>query len=101
MLENIKTILIEEQLELWPSFTQRLYREKHVNRGRLSGESTDLFQVVRDTDLSGTAEAAISPHLDEYAVAMDTAMRKRDAILRGNPKKLFESVRDGLAEPIG
>lgn len=97
LLENIKTILIEEQLELWPSFTQRLYREKHVNRGRLSGESTDLFQVVRDTDLSGTAEAAISPHLDEYAVAMDAAMRKRDAILRGNPKKLFESILDGDA----
>ena len=95
LLENVNTILIGEQLELWPAFTQKLYREKHVNRGRIGGESTDLFQVVRDTDLSGTAEVTITPHLDEYAVAMDGAMRKRDSILRGNPKKLFESILDG------
>lgn len=95
LLENVKTILIEEQLQLWPSFAQRLYREKHINRGRLSGESTDLFQVSRDTNLSGTAESIITPHLDEYAIALDAAMRTRDAILRGNPKKLFDNILNG------
>ena len=92
LLENVKTILVAEQLELWPSFSQRLYREKHINRGRLSGESTDLYLIARDTDLSGTAESIITPQLEEYAVALDIAMRKRDAILQGNPKKLFDNI---------
>ena len=92
LLENVKTILVAEQLELWPSFAQRLYREKNINKGRLSGESTDLFHITRDTNLSGTAESIITPQLEEYAVALDKAMRKRDAILRGNPKKLFDNI---------
>ncbi|HJN71282.1 MAG TPA: hypothetical protein QF528_01695, partial [Phycisphaerales bacterium] len=92
LLENVKTILVSEQLELWPSFEQRLYREKHINRGRMSGESTDLFQIARDTNLSGTADSVISPQLEEYAVALDIAMRKRDAILWVNPKKLFDNI---------
>jgi len=95
LLENVKTILVAEQLELWPSFSQKLYREKHINRGRLSGESTDLFQISRDTNLSGTAESIITPQLEEYAVALDKAMRKRDAILRANPKKLFDNILNG------
>ncbi|MDP7009003.1 MAG: hypothetical protein QGI78_05475 [Phycisphaerales bacterium] len=95
LLENVKTILVDEQLEIWPLFEQRLYREKHMNRGRMNGESTDLYQVTRDTNLSGTAEATITPHLEEYAVGLDIAMRKRDAILRGNPKKLFDNILAG------
>ena len=95
LLENVKTILVSEQLELWPSFEQRLYREKHINRGRMSGESTDLFQIVRDTNLSGTADSMISPQLEEYAVALNIAMRKRDAILWVNPKKLFDNILSG------
>jgi hypothetical protein len=95
LLENVKAILIEEQLELWPSFAQRLYRSSGIPRGRLSGESTDLFQVSRDTNLSGTAESLITPHLNEYAIALDAAMRTRDAILRGNPKKLFDNILSG------
>ena len=95
LLENVKTILVAEHLELWPSFSQKLYREKHINRGRISGESTDLFQIARDTKLSGTADSLIAPLLEEYAVALDIAMRKRDAILRGNPKKLFDNILNG------
>lgn len=97
LLENVKIILVPEQHELWPAFSQRLYREKHSSRGRLSGESTDLFQISRDTNLSGTAESVITPQLEEYAVALDFAMRKRDTILRGNPKKLFDNILNGMA----
>ena len=94
-LESVKTILIGQQRELWPGFVQRLYREKHVSLGRISGESVDLFQIVRDADLPPAAEAAISELLNEYAIALDVAMRTRDAILRGNPKKLFDNILSG------
>ena len=95
LLDNVQAILIEEQRQLWPGFNQRLYREKHISRGRLSGEAVDLFQVVRDTALSQSAENAIFNNLEEYAVALDVAIRKRDAILRGNPKKLFDNILSG------
>ncbi len=92
LLENVQVILVGHQRELWPGFSRRLYREKHMRRGRLSGESVDLFQIVRDTDLSPAAESRISDYLEEYAFTLDGAMRNRDAILRGNPKKLFDNI---------
>jgi len=98
LLENIQVILTEEQDLLWPGFSQRLYREKHMSRGRLSGESVDLFQIARDSNLSPIAETLISGHLEEYAVALDIAMRNRDAILRGNPNKLFDNILSGNSQ---
>lgn len=98
LLENVQAILVEHQRLLWPGFAQRLYREKHMSRGRLSGESVDLFQIARDSNLSPIAEILISSQLDEYAVALDVAMRNRDAILRGNPKKLFDNILSGNAQ---
>ncbi|MBC8309907.1 MAG: hypothetical protein ISR75_01660 [Phycisphaerales bacterium] len=95
LLENVQVILVGNQRKLWPSFAQRLYREKHISKGRLSGESVDLFQIVRDTKLSPSSEELIQGQLEEYAVALDIAMRNRDAILRGNPKKLFDKILEG------
>jgi hypothetical protein len=66
-----------------------------MNRGRLSGESVDLFQIIRDSDISQSAENAIFDNLEEYAVALDVTIRKRDRILRGNPKKLFDNILSG------
>ena len=98
LLENVQAILIGNQKHLWQGFAQRLYREKHMNRGRLSGESVDLFTVVRDSDLSPIAESIIEINLVEYASALDIAMRNRDTILRGNPKKLFDTILSGNAD---
>jgi uncharacterized protein (DUF2267 family) len=98
LLDNVQAILIDDQRQLWPGFNQRLYREKHMNRGRLSGESVDLFQIIRDSDLSQSAENAIFDNLEEYAVALDVTIRKRDRILRGNPKKLFDNILSGNAK---
>jgi len=95
LLENVQVILVADQRLLWAAFAERLYREKHVSKGRLSGESVDLFQVVRDAKLSPVSEALISGQLEEYATAIDVAMRNRDAILRGNPKKLFDNILSG------
>ena len=92
LLENIQAILVSDQRVLWPGFSQRLYREKHISRGRLSGESVDLYIIERDCNLTPVAESTIADSLDEYAQAFDFAMRNRDSILRGNPKKLFENI---------
>jgi hypothetical protein len=95
LLENVQAILVSEQKHLWPGFAQRLYREKNISKGRLSGESVDLFLIVRDSELSPAAESIIESNLIEYASALDSAMRDRDTILRGNPKKLFDNILSG------
>jgi len=95
LLENIQAILVPEQRALWDGFSQRLYREKNMRRGRLSGESVDLFIISRDCKLSPAAENAIADSLAEYALALDSAMRNRDSILQGNPKKLFDNILSG------
>ena len=47
--EELMTVLIDEQLERLPELARTLRREKKLRRGRLDGESVDLFDVVRDT----------------------------------------------------
>jgi hypothetical protein len=46
------------------------------------------------------AESIIETNLIEYATALDIAMRTRDTILRGNPKKLFDNILSGNAERL-
>src|SRR5688572_21882164 len=46
-MENVKVILTPEQQEQWPKFERFIYREKNLNKGTLSGESANLFYIVR------------------------------------------------------
>ena len=43
--------LNEQQMDQWPAVQRRLYREKKLMRGLLSGESVNLFDSVRDMNL--------------------------------------------------
>jgi hypothetical protein len=95
LLDNVNAILLREQRAMWPLFSQQLYRDKNMHRGRLSGESVDLFKILRDSNFPPSAETFIEPHLAEYAASLDIAMRKRDVLLRGNPQKLFDQILRG------
>lgn len=88
-LENIKVLLTPEQLERWPAFERRLFREKKLVDGRLSGESINLFDIVRDMHLSPQVRAQIEPILDEYSIQLDEALRRREAITAGPANQML------------
>jgi hypothetical protein len=88
-IDNVKTILTPEQMERWPTFERRLVREKEMSKGRLSGESTDLINIVRDLHLDEITLHAVQPVLDEYELALDQVLRKRrEHTDQSRPEKL-------------
>ena len=80
-LANVQTMLVEHQLERWPTFERTLRRSKRLPAGRISGESVDLYQVVRALDASEVEQVGLEDLLDDYAIMIDTALVARDEFL--------------------
>lgn len=78
-MQNLKVVLSEEQMAYWPAFERRLFREKNLNKGRLSGESVNLLDAIRDAQLDEKTAQNIAPLLEEYEIALDGALRAREA----------------------
>lgn len=78
-LENVKAVLSEEQLTLWPGVERRLYREKKIHKGHLAGESLDLTNVVRDMHLDEPTTEQIMPVVEAYEITLDQALHHREA----------------------
>lgn len=93
--ENVKVILNREQLQQWPAFQRQMLREKTLHLGRLSGESVDLFHVVRDLQLDDRIADAIEPVMEQYDLALDEALRRRNALLDEVQVDLMRSIRSG------
>ena len=50
-VENLRSVLSDEQQERWPKLERAMRREKELPRGLLSGESVDLRQVSRECEV--------------------------------------------------
>jgi hypothetical protein len=94
MLDDIKTILSEVQLAEWDSFERKLVREKSLHKGRLSGETLDLFQLLREAEVAEPVQDQIKPVLDEYEVKLDVALRRRDRVIADSHPDLMQALRD-------
>lgn len=91
-IENVKVILTAQQLEMWPAFERRLFREKQIGRGTLSGESLNLFNIIRGMNLDPKTMQAIQPELDAYDLALDQALRRRLNTIMGPQRDMFRAL---------
>jgi Spy/CpxP family protein refolding chaperone len=90
-MENVKIVLTPEQQEMWPKFQRFLYREKNLSKGRLSGESLNLFLVVNDMALNPLEMQGVQPTLDEYDITLDAALRARQNAMISSQSDMFRS----------
>lgn len=90
-LENVKIVLTPEQQDGWDKFERFIFREKQLPRGRMSGESLNLFNLVRDMKLTEPQMQQVQPTLDEYDVALDAALRRRLDLLTTNQSDMLRS----------
>jgi Spy/CpxP family protein refolding chaperone len=90
-LENVKVVLTPEQQEQWPKFERFLFREKHLSKGTLSGESLNLFHVVRDMQLTEPQNVQVQQVMDMYDVELDEALRNRQRALIGDQRDMLKS----------
>ena len=95
LVEDVKVQLTDDQLVQWPAFDRFLVREKTLPRGRLSGESVNLFLVLDDIGMSDDAFGAVEEHLDEYEVRLHESLKARNKFLLSSSTELYRAMRDG------
>src|SRR4029077_46795 len=91
---DAQTQLAQPQVEKWPALERALLREKSLPQGRLSGERTDLFKVVKAAAIDDASRTAIAPQLDQYDLALDSALRQRNDFLDGADEKIDKAMQE-------
>ncbi len=91
--ENVKVILNRRQLENWPAFQRQMVREKSLHRGRLSGESLNLFHVLRDLRLDDRTLMDIDNVMEQYDLALHDALQQRNEALAESQRAMLNSIR--------
>ncbi|MHC5113455.1 MAG: hypothetical protein ACYTGP_03385 [Planctomycetota bacterium] len=97
-LENVRAILSPEQSARWEEFRRQLRREKELPKGRLSGESINLFHVLKIMDLEPTVLGVVQPSLEAYDVALDEALLRRERLMHESRLAMMHSIRDDQPE---
>ena len=95
-LENVQMVLGPEQMEQWPTFLRRLYREKNIHKGRLAGEDLNLFAVLNEMTLDRAVESMIEDFRKGRAALEDV---ERPAI-QGDVLLLDYQAVDSDGKPI-
>ncbi len=93
-MENVKVVLTDDQLELWPSLERRLLREKSLSKGRIAGERINLLHVVRDLRLDRPMLEGLQPLLLTYELDLDQALRRRNELLVSSQEAVIRAMRE-------
>ena len=96
-IDDLQLVLRDDQQPAWPSLERKLIRQKTIQRGQLSGESVDLFNIVRELSLDSAGSDAVAPVLQEYEVSLDRVLRDRNTFLDESQVEGLSSMmrRDG------
>jgi hypothetical protein len=99
VLTDIKDVLSEEQLELWPTLERdRRRRLTLSSNSQVGGEAVDVIALVEDQELPEESLAAIEDTLESYAVELDVALVERNEAFRGMTSG-FERIFGDNPEP--
>ncbi len=96
-IDGLKASLTDDQLSQWPAFERFLTREKTLPRGRLSGESTNLFFVLDEMKLPEDDFGKVEKLLDDYELRLDSALVARNEYLASSTVKIFKAIEQGDA----
>lgn len=80
-LTDLKLLLDQQQVELWPKVERELRRHDLIGRGRLAGEKVDLIRLVDAHVADWDSNTALVEALDRYADQLDRALRARQRAL--------------------
>jgi hypothetical protein len=93
-LQNVRAILNTEQNAEWPEFRRFLRREKELPGGRFSGESVNLYHVLRSLDLEVPVRTTADEALAAYDVYLDEVLARREDLLQQSRLMMMHSIRD-------
>ncbi len=81
LVTDLRLLLDQQQIELWPKVERELRRNELLPSGRLAGEHIDLISLVDAYDRDWGDDPAIVELLDRYAELMDRALVARQRAL--------------------
>ena len=90
--KDLQDLLNDDQVAMWPAFERKLFRLKYLKNGQLPGETLDLLNDVRDLELDAQAAAEMQSLLDEYELALDAALRKREDYMQRSQTELIDAI---------
>lgn len=93
-VEDLQSLLNEDQLAKWPKFQRRLFRAKYLGNGQLSAESLDLVTEVTLLGVSAAQMEAVAPLLERYEIDLDEALRQREQFLSESQAELIKAVQE-------
>lgn len=94
LLDDIKTLLDQQQLDQWPALERLHRRSTTINWGSLSGESVDLNDLVEGMRLTPAQASAIAPTLAQYELDLDRELQARNAHIQ---QQIADSLENGFA----
>jgi len=97
-IADLNMQLTEDQVPNWPGVERMIRRTKSLQRGRISGESADLFQIVRSLNLEAEQTSTIQPILDQYEIDLDAKLKQRDEYLASSGADLLRAMQTSDAE---
>ncbi len=95
VVEGLEGALNPEQKAKWPAFQRFLRREKSMDSAILSGEGTNLFTVIDESELSQSSIDAAVKTLDAYELSLDSALVARDDYISQSEPKVMKSIIGG------
>lgn len=98
---DLQLQLTDDQNNQWPTVERTIRRTKSLQRGRISGESADLFQIVRSLNLDAEQQAKVDPILKDYEIQLDSALKARDEYMDSSRSDMLRAMQtedpnDGL-----
>ena len=91
-LEELKVILDKKQLARWPIVERELYRMDKIYAGRMAGEGIDLTLLAENEGVE--MNEATEQLLLSYAIAMDRALRAREAFFEEHPASKYSEQQE-------
>lgn len=76
-MNDLKSILNEQQAAKFPGFERALRRNQTMNRGLLSGERVDLVSLLEKQNIPEQSRAEIAPLLEQYEIDLDRELQAR------------------------
>ena len=91
---GIRALLLENQIDDWEAIERTLRRKRLLSRGRLSGESTDLVEMLDRIELPEEADVIeLQTLMNTYELDLDQALRQREGFDYADGLDLMDQLR--------
>jgi hypothetical protein len=93
MIDNLRSLLTEEQVERWPLFEREKRRMEMLPDSRLGGENVDVILLTQEVLAEKEIPGEMAEVLEQYAVELDAALQAR--------KRTIDSLQEEWMEALG